>query len=134
MARSIPSRADGYSSLSRARRVNTGEEAHRKTAPMAQRNLISAPLRGTITKLGCLLLFAGSSFAQGVTVTAEVDPNPAGLDDQVSLIVTVNSSGGNSERPQLSRIEGLKLVSGPSVSNQFQWINGQSSSSQSFTY
>jgi hypothetical protein len=89
---------------------------------------------GVVVTLGWLLLFAISSFAQGVTVTAEIDPNPAGLDDQVSLIVTVNSSGGNSERPQLPKIEGLKLVGGPSVSNQFQWINGQSSSSQSFTY
>jgi hypothetical protein len=79
-------------------------------------------------------MFAASAFAQGVTVTAEVDPNPASLDDQVSLIVTINSSGGNSERPQLPKIEGLKFVGGPSVSNQFQWINGQSSSFQSFTY
>ena len=136
MVRLIPSGADGfgYFSLALARRGNRREEVHRKTTPMHHGTLIKVLLRGAITKVGCLLLFAGTSFAQGVTVTAEVDPNPAGLDDQVSLIVTVNSSGGNSERPQLPRIEGLKLVSGPAVSNQFQWINGQSSSSQSFTY
>jgi BatD DUF11 like domain len=84
--------------------------------------------------LGWLSLLIVSSYAQAVTVTAEVDPNPVGLDDQVSLTVSINGSGGNSERPQLPKIEGLKLVGGPSFSNQFQWINGQSSSSQSFTY
>jgi hypothetical protein len=42
--------------------------------------------------------------------------------------------GGGAERPQIPKINGLKLVGGPSVSNQFQWINGQSSSSQTFTY
>lgn len=70
--------------------------------------------------------------AQEVKVTAEVSSNPVGVDEQLSLTVTV--TGGGAERPQLPRIAGLKLVGGPSVSNQFQWINGQSSSSQSFTY
>ena len=70
--------------------------------------------------------------AQEASVTAELSPNPVGLDEQVSLTITV--VGGGAERPQIPRINGLKLVGGPSVSNQFQWINGQSSSSQSFTY
>src|SRR5262245_30880988 len=70
--------------------------------------------------------------SQEVSVTAELSPNPVGVNEQVSLAVTV--VGGGAERPQLPRISGLKLVGGPSVSNQFQWINGQTSSSQTFTY
>src|SRR5262245_58821300 len=70
--------------------------------------------------------------AQEVSVTAEVSPNPVGVDEQLSIVVTV--TGGGAERPQMPKINGLRLVGGPSVSNQFQWINGQSSSSQSFTY
>ena len=70
--------------------------------------------------------------AQEASVTAVVSPNPVGVDEQVSLTITV--VGGGAERPQIPKINGLKLVGGPSVSNQFQWINGQSSSSQSFTY
>jgi len=93
-----------------------------------------AVLRQSVVVLGWLWIFAASLSAQGVAVIADVDPNPAGVDDQVSLVVTISSSGGSSERPQLPKIDGLKLVSGPSVSNQFQWINGQSSSSQTFTY
>jgi len=84
--------------------------------------------------LSWVIGLAGSSdcFAQEASVTAEVSPNPVGVDEQVSLTITV--VGGGAERPQIPKINGLKLVGGPSVSNQFQWINGQSSSSQSFTY
>src|SRR5262245_25247707 len=70
--------------------------------------------------------------SQEVRVAAELSPNPVGVNEEVSLAVTV--VGGGAERPQLPRINGLKLVGGPSVSNQFQWINGQTSSSQTFTY
>jgi hypothetical protein len=84
--------------------------------------------------LCCVVGLAGSSdtFAQEPGVTAEVSPNPVGVDEQVSLTITV--VGGGAERPQIPKINGLKLVGGPSVSNQYQWINGQSSSSQGFTY
>ena len=81
-----------------------------------------------------VFLFPMAVLAQEVSVTAEADPNPVGADDQLSLTITVSSPGGGAERPQIPKIDGLKLVGGPSVSNQFQWINGQSSSSQSFTY
>ncbi|PYV43613.1 MAG: hypothetical protein DMG06_09910 [Acidobacteria bacterium] len=81
-----------------------------------------------------VFLFPMPARAQEVAVTAEADPNPVGVDDQLSLTITINSPGGGAERPQIPKIDGLKLVGGPSVSNQFQWINGQSSSSQSFTY
>ena len=83
----------------------------------------------------CWVVGLAGSFdllAQEASVTAEVSPNPVGVDEQVSLTITV--VGGGAERPQIPKINGLRLVGGPSVSNQFQWINGQSSSSQSFTY
>ncbi len=72
--------------------------------------------------------------AQEVSVVADVDPNPVGLEDQLNLTITINSAAGSAERPIIPKIDGLKLVGGPSVSNQFQWINGQSSSSQTFSY
>jgi len=39
-----------------------------------------------------------------------------------------------SREPRLSRLPGFKVVSGPNVSTQYQWINGRSNSSKSFTY
>jgi hypothetical protein len=93
-----------------------------------------ASILSRVLVLSCVVGLAGSSecFGQEANVTAEVSPNPVGVDEQVSLTITV--IGGGAERPQIPKINGLKLVGGPSVSNQFQWINGQSSSSQSFTY
>ena len=90
-----------------------------------------------LSRMLVLCWFVGVSgslalLAQEASVTAEVSPNPVGVDEQVSLTITV--VGGGAERPQIPKITGLKLTVGPSVSNQFQWINGQSSSSQSFTY
>jgi BatD DUF11 like domain len=94
----------------------------------------AARILSRVLVLCCVVGLAGSSdsFAQEPGVTAEVSPNPVGVDEQVSL--TITAVGGGAERPQIPKINGLKLVGGPSVSNQFQWINGQSSSSQSFTY
>ena len=96
-------------------------------------------MKAVIIALRLLMLYlvlglwgAIDSFAQEAGATAEVSPNPVGVDEQVSLTITV--VGGGAERPQIPKIAGLKLVGGPSVSSQFQWINGQSSSSQSFTY
>ena len=95
-----------------------------KAAGMLSRVLVACCVFGC---LGSIALRA-----QEASVTAELSPNPVGLDEQVSLTITV--VGGGAERPQIPKINGLKLVGGPSVSNQYQWINGQSSSSQSFTY
>lgn len=80
------------------------------------------------------LALPASIVAQEAIVTAELEPNPAGAEDQVTLTVTVAGASGSVERPQLPHLAGLKLVSGPNTSTQFQWINGQSSSSQSFSY
>ena len=55
------------------------------------------------------------------------------MDEQLSLIITVTGPGGASQ-PQLPKIDGVKLMGGPAVANQYQWVNGQTSSSQSFTY
>jgi hypothetical protein len=73
-------------------------------------------------------------FAQEPRVIAEVDPNPVGVEDQVTLSISVSGGSGSVERPQLPPMAGLKLISGPNTSSQFQWVNGQSSSTQVFSY
>ena len=86
--------------------------------------------------LALFIFFSQGSFvfAEEVSVTAEVDPNPVGLNDQLTLTVKVNGPAGGSEAPQMPAIEGLKLEAGPSITQSFQWINGQASSTQSFVY
>ncbi|MFN8009665.1 MAG: BatD family protein, partial [Terriglobia bacterium] len=71
--------------------------------------------------------------AQEVRVTAEAEPNPVGVDEQLTLMITVTGPG-SATAPQIPKVDGLKLTGGPAVSNQYQWINGQSSSSQVLTY
>jgi hypothetical protein len=80
-------------------------------------------------------LMARAVPAQDVKVTAAVSSDVVGIDDQFQLTVTVTGQeSGNSENPRLPSLNGFKLVGGPSVSTQFQWINGRTSSSKSYIY
>ena len=83
--------------------------------------------------LGFPDLAAPGVAAQDVSVSALVEPNPIGMDEQLSLIITVTGSSG-ANQPQIPKIDGVKMMGGPAVANQYQLVNGRSSSSQSFTY
>ncbi len=75
------------------------------------------------------------SLAQDVQVSATVSSDVVGLDDQFQLTITVSGKdSGDAENPRLPRLSGLRVVGGPSVSTQFQWINGRTSSSRSYIY
>jgi hypothetical protein len=85
--------------------------------------------------IGCLLCIAGYALGQDVQVTASVGSDSVGVQDQFQFTVTVSGKdSGDSETPRLPSMRGFKIVSGPSVSSQFQWINGQTSSNKSFIY
>ncbi len=82
-----------------------------------------------------LLATVMSAWAEDVQVTATVDADTIGTQDQLQL--TVNVSGPDSsdaEPPRLPQFQGFDVVAGPSVSTQYQWINGRASSSKGFTY
>ena len=77
------------------------------------------------------------SFAKGqdAQVTASVGSDTVGIQDQFQLAVTVTGKdSGDAENPRISRLPGFRVVSGPNISTQFQWVNGRSSSSKSFIY
>jgi hypothetical protein len=81
------------------------------------------------------LLSVPLAFAQDVQVAATVGSDVVGLDDQFQLAVTVSGKdSGDAENPRLPRLNGLKIVGGPNISTQFQWINGRTSSSKSYIY
>jgi hypothetical protein len=68
-------------------------------------------------------------------VTATVSTDTVGVQDQFQLTVTiVGDDTSQAQTPRLPTFQGFKVVAGPSVSTQFQWINGQSSSSKSYIY
>jgi hypothetical protein len=93
-------------------------------------------MRLTITLTAVVFLLA-VPFARGqdVQVSASVSSDTVGVEDQFQFTLKVSGAdSGDAESPRLSRIEGFRIVSGPSVSAEYQWINGRRRSSKSFIY
>jgi len=81
------------------------------------------------------LLFIPGAQSQDLEVRASIGTDTVGLNDQFQLTITVSGKdSGDAEAPQLPRFENFQVVAGPSVSTQFQWINGRTSSTKSFIY
>ena len=73
--------------------------------------------------------------AQDVQVSAVLSTDTVGVQDQFQLTVTITGNdSAQAQTPRLPRFQGLRVVAGPSLSTQFQWINGRSTSSKSFIY
>ncbi len=82
-----------------------------------------------------LLLVVICAHAQDVQVSASVSTDTLGVQDQLQYTVTVSGKdSGDAEAPRLTRFRGFQIVAGPSVSTQFQWINGRTSSTKSFIW
>ncbi len=75
------------------------------------------------------------TLSQEMGITASVDSTEIGDQDQLQLTVEVSGEGSRKIKTiALPSLKNLRVVAGPSVSTRFQWINGVSSSSKSFTY
>jgi hypothetical protein len=75
------------------------------------------------------------AIGQEVSVRAEL-PRPRvqeGKTVSFSIVITAPSSV-NVTPPDISPIKDFEIVSGPSVSSSFQWINGRTSSSRTYSY
>ncbi len=82
-----------------------------------------------------LLVSTALARSQDLQVTASVDADTIGTQDQLQFTVTVSGpNSGDVEPPRLPPFPGFDVVAGPSVSTQFQWINGRATSSKGFTY
>jgi len=76
-----------------------------------------------------------TAWAQDVQVTARVGSDIVGVQDNFQLTITVSGrDSGDAEMPRLPHLKGFRVVAGPSVSTQFQWVNGVSNNSKSFIY
>ena len=92
-------------------------------------------MRLTALSLGIWLLIAGRAWGQDTQVTASVGSDSVGVQDQVQLSIIVSGKdSGDAEPPRITSLQGFRIVSGPNVSTQFQWINGRTNSSKSFIY
>jgi hypothetical protein len=82
-----------------------------------------------------LLLPTLRAFGQDVQATASVSSDSIGVQDQVQFTITISGKdSGDAEVVRFVNPQGFKIVSGPSVGTQYQWINGRTSSSKSFSY
>jgi hypothetical protein len=95
-------------------------------------------MKTSLGSLSLLLFFVflpAFGWSQDVQVTASVSSDTVGVQDQLQYTITiVSKENSDAEPPRTLAIPGFKIVSGPNVSSQFQWINGRSSSSKSFLY
>jgi hypothetical protein len=86
--------------------------------------------------LGALLWLAlGVPGWAQTTAVMETSATTLGVNDQLTLSITISGANANSAgQPDSLPLQGFRIVAGPSVSTQFQWINGQSSSSRTYSY
>ncbi len=85
--------------------------------------------------IGIFLALAGFAYAQDTQVTASIGSDSVGVQDQFQLSITVSGKdSGDAEAPRFTSLKEFRIVSGPNVSSQFQWINGRTNSSKSFIY
>ncbi len=82
-----------------------------------------------------LVALAALSRAQETSVRAEVDATRVGVADQVQLTITVEGRTRDlAEDVALPPLKNLRLVGGPSVSEQVAFVNGTTSQSRAYTY
>lgn len=85
----------------------------------------------------CLLgLIPAKSVAQSeVNVVATVSETTIYTGERISLSVEISGSFNNVSRPELPEFEGFRLLSNnPSTSRSYSYVNGQTSSSYSYSY
>ena len=78
-----------------------------------------------------MILFPLFSWGQNPTLVATVDKNPVSVSDVFTLKITLTNGKGNIETPDL---EDFRVVFGPSRSSSYRIVNGQQSSSITFSY
>ena len=84
------------------------------------------------TYLILIVLLAGSQWGHAQAgFTATVDKNPVAVNDRFKLTLSVTNAKGNITPPDLSD---FNLIFGPAKSTNYQFINGESSSTISLTY
>lgn len=85
--------------------------------------------------LCCLILPVLSVRAEEPRVRATVDANRIGQDDTVQLEIAVEGPGAmGAEAPERPTSGDFRLVQGPNVATQFQFVNGQASTRKTFTF
>ncbi|HEV8376215.1 MAG TPA: BatD family protein [Candidatus Polarisedimenticolia bacterium] len=95
-------------------------------------------MRAASSLLIALLVLAflvGPSLAQEAEVRAFVEPARVEEGEEVQFRIQLSGSSQQpDEPPVLPQVPGFIVAQGPSLSSYFQWVNGQSSASRTYTW
>jgi hypothetical protein len=81
------------------------------------------------------LALVSGAFAQEAEIRASAEPNR--VEEGAEVEYSIQIIGGSQqpdEPPSLSQIPGFVVAAGPSVSSYFQWVNGRTTSSRTYTW
>ena len=82
-----------------------------------------------------ILLIVTNINAQEIQFTASVDKTVLSLEQTLTLTFQITSSSANiSGTPEMPELDGLTVASGPNLSTSISFVNGQVSSSRSYSY
>ncbi len=82
-----------------------------------------------------LALAAGAALADDAVVRAFLDRTEISAGEEITLSIEIAAlSLDQAAPPDISRLEGFDVITGPSVSSRFQWINGRTSASRTYSY
>ncbi|MCI0656532.1 MAG: BatD family protein, partial [Acidobacteria bacterium] len=74
-------------------------------------------------------------FAQEAEIRASAEPNRVTVGEEVRYSIQIlGSSQQPDEPPNLTQLPGFVVAAGPSVYSQFQWVNGRTTSSRTYTW
>lgn len=75
------------------------------------------------------------AFAEHIRVTASIDSEVIGIEDQLRLTITVSGrESGNVNAPRIGDVRGFRVVAGPDVSSRLQWADGEARNWKAFSY
>lgn len=80
-----------------------------------------------------LIVFAAVAFAAEPSLEVHLDPRVFGIEDAAMLTVRILEPSGTPVI-DLGELLNLEVVSGPSTSSEFSWVNGAATRAVSYTY
>lgn len=93
----------------------------------------STRLKTVVLVLGGLVLGTGLLVAQEIILTASIDRNPVGLNEQFTYTLEIKGASSGYSEPQLPDFADFRIMGGPNVSTSVQIINGAYSASKIYS-
>ena len=85
--------------------------------------------------LALALVFFSGAFAQEAEIRASAEPGHVEEGEEVQYSIQIlGGSQQPDEPPTLPQLPGFTVAAGPSLSSYFQWVNGRTTSSRTYTW